>query len=1181
MQGMFSRRCVRICSFLCALLGGFAPDLARAYDIRPDLWIADGTVNASLVHGNNLYLGGTFAYVGPLTGPAVPIDGATGALVGNFPRFDANYPDQPTINAIIPDGAGGWYVGGYFHTVGGVARNHLAHITASNTLDASFTPNPGQVVTALSLSGSTLYVGGGFTTMNGSSRLRAAAVNAATGALLGWNPAPNGAVNAMMVTGGALYVGGAFTSIDGQLRNRIASFNAATGVISGWNPNANGAVQAFATDGSKIYAGGGFSNIGGAARAWLAALEPVTGNALAWNPNPVTGVGSGISSIVVNGATVYVAGSFSTIGGQSRNSVAAVDTSNGVPSAWNPNPNALARALAVSGSTVYLGGDFSTVGGQPRLRFAAVDNVSGAPASWTAHTSSDVAYTASFSVLTLATDAGTVYLGGTFSSVGGALRTNLAALDLTSGAATAWNPGANNNVAAFAASATTLYVGGTFTNAGGASRGRLAAFDLTTGNLATWNPNATSATVSALAVAGPTVYAGGSFGTVGGQSRSGLAAIDAVSGAVTAWNPSPSGGQTLALATSGSTVYAGGGFTNIGGQPRSFIAALDATSGLATAWNPGANNQVNALMVDGSTVYAGGFFTTIGGQSRNRVAALDAATGSATSWNPNANGAVAALARSATAIYVGGSFTAVGGQTRSFMGTVDATTGLATGLNPAPFSNVNTIAPNGPTVYASGTFPRVDLQPRHRIAGVVTIATSATLASAPNPSTPGQSVTITATITPAGATGTVTFFDGAAVLGTASAVGGMAMFSTSTLAIGTHALSAGYSGDVAYAPCSAPAITHEVKYASTTSLASAPNPSWFGQEVALTATVGPVAATGTVTFYDGASPIGTGAVSSGTATLNTSALAVGTHSLTASYGGDGSHLASTSSAVSHTVNQLTIASSAGANGSISPNGTTNVAYDGSQAYTITPAPCYAIADVLVDGGSVGAVSSYTFSNVTAPHTISASFVALGPYTIAASAGTGGAISPSGNTSVACDGSQAYTITADACHAIADVLVDGVSVGAVSSYTFNDVTANHTIAASFAPLGPYTIAASAGAGGAISPSGNTSAACDGSQAYTITADACYAIADVLVDGVSVGAVSSYTFNDVTANHTIAASFAPLGPFNIAAAAGTGGGISPAGNSSVPCDGSQTYTITAAACHTIADVLVDGVSVGAVG
>src|SRR6185503_12881787 len=100
-------------------------------------------------------------------------------------------------------------------------------------------------------------------------------------------------------------------------------------------------------------------------------------------------------------------------------------------------------------------------------------------------------------------------------------------------------------------------------------------------------------------------------------------------------------------------------------------------------------------------------------------------------------------------------------------------------------------------------------------------------------------------------------------------------------------------------------------------------------------------------------------------------------------------------------------------------------------------------------GSVGPVSSYTFTNVTANHTISASFSQLGPYTITASAGPGGAISDPGPTSVTCGDNAVYTITPDPCYHVADVLVDGSSVGPVLSYTFSDVVQNHTIAASFA------------------------------------------------------------------------------------------------------------------------------------
>ena len=221
----------------------------------------------------------------------------------------------------------------------------------------------------------------------------------------------------------------------------------------------------------------------------------------------------------------------------------------------------------------------------------------------------------------------------------------------------------------------------------------------------------------------------------------------------------------------------------------------------------------------------------------------------------------------------------------------------------------------------------------------------------------------------------------------------------------------------------------------------------------------------------------------------------------------------------------TITASAGSNGSISPTGAVTVASGASRAFTITPATGYRVSSVLVDGASVGAVTSYTFSNVTANHTISASFTAnTTSYTITASAGSNGSISPTGAVTVASGASRAFTITPATGYRVASVLVDGASVGAVTSYTFSNVTANHTISASFtANTTSYTITASAGSNGSISPTGAVSVASGASRTFTITPTTGYRVSSVLVDGASVGAVTSYTFSNVRANHTISASF----------------------------------------------------------
>src|SRR5690606_5970489 len=102
-------------------------------------------------------------------------------------------------------------------------------------------------------------------------------------------------------------------------------------------------------------------------------------------------------------------------------------------------------------------------------------------------------------------------------------------------------------------------------------------------------------------------------------------------------------------------------------------------------------------------------------------------------------------------------------------------------------------------------------------------------------------------------------------------------------------------------------------------------------------------------------------------------------------------------------------------------------------------------------------------------------------------------------------------------------VDGVDAGNTNPYTFTNVTADHEITAVFNATASYEITATAGANGSINPSGTVEVNCGADQAFTITADSGYAVADVLVNGVSVGAVTTYTFENVTEDQTISATF----------------------------------------------------------
>jgi hypothetical protein len=271
----------------------------------------------------------------------------------------------------------------------------------------------------------------------------------------------------------------------------------------------------------------------------------------------------------------------------------------------------------------------------------------------------------------------------------------------------------------------------------------------------------------------------------------------------------------------------------------------------------------------------------------------------------------------------------------------------------------------------------------------------------------------------------------------------------------------------------------------------------------------------------------------------------------------------------------TITASAGPGGSIDPTGAVGVNCGADQGFTITPDPCYDILDVALDGVPQGPLAAHTFLNVQANHTIAATFV-LRTYTITASAGAGGSIDPTGAVGVNCGVDQGFTITPDPCYAILDVVVDGVPQGPMAAYTFFNVQADHTIAATFA-LKTYTITASAGPGGSIDPTGAVSVNCGADQGFTITADPCYAILDVAIDGVPQGPLAAHTFLNVQANHMIAATFV-LRSYTITASAGPGGSIDPTGAVGVNCGTDQGFTITPDPCYAILDVAIDGVPQG---
>lgn len=162
-------------------------------------------------------------------------------------------------------------------------------------------------------------------------------------------------------------------------------------------------------------------------------------------------------------------------------------------------------------------------------------------------------------------------------------------------------------------------------------------------------------------------------------------------------------------------------------------------------------------------------------------------------------------------------------------------------------------------------------------------------------------VTISETV-PTGVTGTVTFSNGGTVLGTATIVNGVATITVPSLPLGANPITASTPGDATTNPATSPATTVTVaKTTPTVALTSSANPSNINQSVTFTATV-PAAVSGTVTFLDGTTVLGTGTVSAaGVATFSTANLTTGTHTITASYGGSDSYGPATSAPLAQVV----------------------------------------------------------------------------------------------------------------------------------------------------------------------------------------------------------------------------------------------------------------------------------------
>lgn len=583
--------------------------------------------------GNTVYVAGV-SRVAPATGSAVVVSGASGRAEPVKAHVAGG-----SVQAAIADGAGGWYIGGSFTSVGGVGRPGLAHLLSDGTLDTVFDPPELAQVKALALDAGRLYIGG----------IRAledtpwfqpvlSALDAATGAVLPVAYPPLARTDDSVAFGVVALAAGdgrLFAAFNGD--NGVAAYDEGSGALL-WSQAGQpsygeyGGPVALALAGGKVLVGGEISTHNGAVD--LEELDPATGGLLG---QPA--VGSPVTAIATVAGTAYVLASRHSGPGSG---VWKLDLSSG----------ALTRlasfnfgcALATDGATVYLA-NWAT-GRPPTRRDLRVYALKLGQAKPRIRALSQVPVSGSVNALAL--QGGRLLVGGSFLGMGGIERRGLAAFNARTGSLLPWRPAVQGGrVAALAGSGKTIYLGGAFKRVAGQRRNGLAAVSaLGKGKLLPWHPRLFQASFGSVAVAGGRVFAGGSarpFGAKPSSPFKHLLAFSATTGRLVRFGPRL--GHVLQLAVGNGLLIAENSCRQ-DGRAYACVTAFRVGGKGRAVWRQAIKGSVSALQTDGSALYVGGGFSVVGGQPRANLAAL-ALDGSGTvlDFAPDVPVPVNALAR--------------------------------------------------------------------------------------------------------------------------------------------------------------------------------------------------------------------------------------------------------------------------------------------------------------------------------------------------------------------------------------------------------------------------------------------------------------------------------------------------------------------------------------------------------
>ncbi|MBF0452685.1 MAG: carboxypeptidase regulatory-like domain-containing protein, partial [Candidatus Magnetomorum sp.] len=225
--------------------------------------------------------------------------------------------------------------------------------------------------------------------------------------------------------------------------------------------------------------------------------------------------------------------------------------------------------------------------------------------------------------------------------------------------------------------------------------------------------------------------------------------------------------------------------------------------------------------------------------------------------------------------------------------------------------------------------------------------------------------------------------------------------------------------------------------------------------------------------------------------------------------------------ISATFNKYALNISVGPNGSIEPD-IQSMDVGGDYSLIITPDEGFEIDTLKDNGKSQEAISPYLLWDISSDHQINVTFKTLPMYSISVTCNKGGSITPDGELSIMKGKSLAVDIVPDDRYFISDLVVDGQTLPAQSTYVLNDIKDNHEILANFTAETWYAITSSAGDGGSIDPQGIIEKKEHDVQIYQIIPDDLYQVVNVFIDDVPMGAVNSIAVK-ADNNHRVYASF----------------------------------------------------------